>query len=330
MTEVIEQKEEQVEAEKEPKMNFTIFYSGHVRAGDFDKLKALFEEADIYVPESIGWDKREKELFSRMSAGEIDGETFKEMLSKFEKDDPVLAEEYKIIYNSHKPIEFLDVPGDNQTHKDTVMALEGEYDAYLGFLDGEFDEAVSEMKGASEKYAIAQQEREKYIKSLANSRLKDLVEKNQALKDKIKKGGGINVLMSIGADHTALASGLKKDWPGGVETKFSDSPFIFDYDAELYRRYMFNKEVGDELVAKALLSRGLVYKFRNFCRNHQEISVVSRKIISGLTFNDIRKISESLGAGDDLQKAFDSLGRDIKIPESREEVDKILGKNNKS
>src|SRR3989344_1223127 len=94
--------------EEGPKIKIKIFFSGHVDAENAKAAIEDFKECDIFIPESVGWDLKEKEQWNSLSTGKINPERFIQQ-SEPNFPDFTLAQS-KIIHNSGKPIFFIDLP----------------------------------------------------------------------------------------------------------------------------------------------------------------------------------------------------------------------------
>lgn len=95
--------------EQFPKVSIDIFYSSHETKRDVEGLKRRFKKADIFVPELSGWTPEALLFFNNASSGKM---KLIDMVGTV-KSSPYLLELSNIIYNSGKPIVFIDVPYDH-------------------------------------------------------------------------------------------------------------------------------------------------------------------------------------------------------------------------
>jgi hypothetical protein len=168
-----------------------------------------------------------------------------------------------------------------------------------------------------EEFAEITEKREAFIKKNIEEQVEPFVQKSPQLKNKKE----IKILLRLGAAHTTLsqALGIRGE---RIQQTFSKMPYLFGADAEAKRRKIFNKPVSDELVARALLEESLYPKLRRLTDDSQKLTELIQKISQEFTIKDIKEISEDL-EGDIIIEALKKRG--VKIPESEEEIDKLLG-----
>ncbi|MDO8451550.1 MAG: twin-arginine translocation signal domain-containing protein, partial [bacterium] len=232
---------EKKEAE-DPGVRVEFAYAPHRTASDMKKLRERVAEADVVALEGSGWEPYELKTWRDLSEGTITPEqVFREFgMSNANEGDRKWFEEYKIIYNSHKAIDSIDVPYGNPLNDEITDHLA----TPMFFYDGDFEKALESTKNHTKNWAEIQKKREAYMLA----RLKE-VAKEHVLPDQKRK---LNILISLGAVHTGMRHKLEG---GGADTRaaFGSMPFIFSNEDELLRRYLFEKTVDDALVASALL-----------------------------------------------------------------------------
>lgn len=316
-----------VSQEEEPKIRFKFYYTGHTYEKDFEKLEEVFPKADIYVPENAGWDEYWFRVYNAVSQGIVSPNKVVED----SKDDSFLKE-ISIIYNTKKPIFFLDITGDFYSENDRKEEEFGNkvLEAEKFFLSGRFDEAVSLARECARGFAILSKEREDFIKTGIVEAMPKMIKQYPNLADKLKSGSPLTVLLSLGAMHTKLYHKLKQEGVD-VEREFSsDLPLIFDHWHELERSYIFDKEPRDELVARGLLELLLSKSINKFCKSSEEYSMALRKLISQLSFDKIKSLSMQAGAmamqTGVLGKNFVSIlaQEGVKVPQTRQEFEDLL------
>ncbi len=316
------EKEQKIEKlEEEPKISYHILYGCHITPEDFEKFHELFKDADIYIPELEGHDLRTRNLLNMLSYGKCRPQ---EVASRtWVKKDSLKYKTYETIYDSKKPILFVDVPFAHELIKisDKIDELGGE--SLKSFKAGEFKSALKKM----EKYVIDdanyELKREAMMKEGLNEKLKHFVKECPELKNKNE----IKALLTLGAAHTHLYRELKKE-NISASRDFTKQPFIFDHISEALRGIMFSKNKKPD---KVILARGMVdaFTWRYFINEKttsdtSKAMKASRKISSKLNLKDVKKISERMGKNpkENIAQALYSQG--IKIPESEEEMDKML------
>ena len=307
--------------EEEPQISYHIFYAPHFTAKDFENLKNTFDKADIYVPELVGWDFRTKDQLNRLSQGEF---TPEELAAKgFISNKSARFRQYQIIYNSKKPILFVDMPLQHKlipiSDRNDELGKES-----LGlFTKGDFKSSFKKIY----QYTIAETDYEKKREELIKKNLEEEVKKFIKTDSKLKDKSDINVLLSLGAVHTGIYHKLKKE-EARVSREFSRQPFIFDSTAQSIREMMLSRRKKPD---KLLLARGLVdaLVFYYYIQNRvsydsNKLALTAKKISSHLNFKDIKNVSKELGK-DSSRTIMDVLEkRGIEIPKTEEEMDEML------
>lgn len=299
-------------------INFQIYYSPHGTPKDFESLHALIANTDIYIPEMHGWNLETLNLYREISRGTKTIDDAK----KLDVSDMALAE-LTSLYNTGKLVTFIDIPEDKVERKPrllmSVMSLEDLYDSTRYYL---------EAKGKDDKY------REEYMLSMLGEKIRIELGKNSELKDKPQ----VNVLLQLGSTHTGVYHELKR--LGKNVNRSSNNELVFGPSDEVQRSFRFGKEVSDELVSQAALEIAFQNVFNSRLR---ELTDDNEKIVrfDGLiarSFNqdEINDIFRNLPlhGWDYFKRSFESYvqylleKKGIKIPESEEELIKILDDKN--
>ena len=230
--------------EKLPTVALDIFYSAHGEEKDLEGFEEKFKKADIYIPEFFGWNETNLKEFRNIAEGKQQPKEF-EYLSGFAE------RQYSILYNSHKPITFIDLPKDHQLVNQVLSHLNKDYLIHRE-RTSDFQEFLGRVKDWHKRWAELQRQRENYMLSQLEPSLKQLLKKRPELRQKEK----LKVLMSLGSLHTGLYHQLLKQGRAAART-FSRSPYIYSNASELTRRYFFHKDVDDLLAARAWLEEVL-------------------------------------------------------------------------
>jgi hypothetical protein len=307
--------------EEEPKISYHIFYGPHWTDKDFENLKNAFDKADIYVPELVGWDFRIKDNLNRLSQGEF---TPEEVAAKEHVGNKSAhLRQYRLIYNSKKPILFADMP---LQHKLIPLSFKNDElgkEALELFEKGDFKSSFKKIY----QYTIAEtdyeKKREELIKKNLEEEVKKLVKTDSCFKDK----SDVRVLLSLGAVHTGIYHQFKKE-ETPASREFSRQPFIFDSMAQALREMMLSRRKKPD---KLLLARGLVealtlydYINRRISFDNSKLMPVLRKISSRLKFKDIKNICREMGK-DSNRTILDVLEkRGLEIPRTEAEMDEML------
>jgi len=302
-------------AEREPKINLKFFFAAHTKPADWEKLAELIEKADIYAVESWGLEKEQHEEYNRVSLGEVSPS---EAESRIGGLDARVRKEFEAIYNSRKPVVFVDVPAGHPLNEESSAVWKLRKLAIDRFKSGEFESAAAKERAFIEGYRGFQEEREEYVRS----EIKNLVEKLKSDRE-FKNKSEINVLVRFGVAHIGLS---RSSYGEGVESAavFGDLPYVFSFGGEAFRRLSFKGSMPEELLARSLMEEVLARKLNNFADSTQILVKVLRRIISKLTIDDIREISLAMGRGEDVVSAIEARG--VKVPKSKEEMEERAGK----
>lgn len=279
------------------------------------------------------WGKNILKIFRDVSSGIFVPEQVLSALS-IEKSHPYYGFYlgiFNLIYNSKKPIIFIDVPYD-----DPLIKSFNKYKYFKLTFEENFEETVKSLRDFLKNHNKVQEEREKYMLSSLKEKTKELLESYPELKEKAK----LKILLSIGALHSPLYFDFKKK-EKNVERKFSHSPFTFGFHEEGARRERFGKDMNDEFIARVLIDKILdsvigpillksvtpdnhrIYKFQRYIVsrfNIKEIKEFYEELleIKKTEENKERKVENFFGI---LLKWFKK--KNIKFPQSEKELDEF-------
>jgi len=231
----------EIEIEGKP-VSLEIFYTAHVTSEDFAGLREKAEEADIVVIEDLGWEKSVLKKFQEVSDGKKKPQDFFHYFGftpgNYRPFDALLGI-LDAIYNTKKQIVIVDVPSG---HK-----LEKEYDNIPDLvkeLDGKTkEEKIEGFRNYLVENANFQIKRE----NLIINNLKKLIENEIKNSDKEEK-----ILMILGSFHSRVYIEMKKSYDD-VARDYPASPYIFDFVQESKRRAIFEKDISDSLIARAIV-----------------------------------------------------------------------------
>lgn len=314
----IEQKEE------EPKIFYHFLYGSHITAEDFKKFKSVFAQCDIYVPEALAFDWASNDLAFLKNISE--GSPNQQDLEKMEKEiksNSAQGAVFSAIYNSKKPILFVDIAETDELVKKNEKNAEVGDNAINFFRNGDFKEAIKQIRLFVSNNAEFELAREEKIKENLKNKIQEFIKEHpeRAEKDELK------VLITLGSYHTHLYQDIKRDGLT-VFREFNELPDIFSSLDEAERRLIFKKEIDDEFLAHGLIEEILLDYLDPLTSDSNKLISVLRKISSRLDLETIKKISEKIGEEGVSQKnvLVDELKRlNIKVPRSEREMDEMLG-----
>lgn len=319
-----------------PNISVDIFYGGHATASDLEGFSKRVEDADVFVPEAIGWSMYKVNLL-KLSQGKMSIKSFVELYtgeSPSEGKEPVTFTEVmaRAIYGTNKMIEIFDVPVDNPITDKTRSTLElvGEPD-----LSGNFENMIKLMRKGIIEAADVQKEREEYMLSrLTEFNNKVVNGEIEGLKSK----KNIRLLLFLGAAHTGpyikLSSG-----GNNIKRSFPSLPFIFNHGSEGLRRGIFKKNISDDLIAKIFIEKIISFKLipelEAITPKSNLIVFFTRYVVDKFSKNDAENIFNKLKNTEYITNLnLEVIGQEmlrekgIKIPKNEEELIKMINLRN--
>lgn len=306
----------------EPKISVNIFYAPHESARDMEGLKKEFATCDIYMPEAHGWTETTLDILKRLSSGEMSP-------SEVAPDeDPVKQKKQRMIdemiFNSHKPIALIDVPDNHQIILDEEDRRSQNNGKKI-FHYGNFDQTLESLRDVLKSESL-DRERETYMLSQLKPQVEAILKEHPELKDKQE----IQVLLSLGADHTSIYHSLKEE-NIQVTRVFSENPFVYPFGLEVERRNVFGRPIENELVGQALTEILLWRAFRPHLedlaeQDTQKVTVFTRKLISVFSSDEIKNMFEGASKFEEWPALFLQGLREkgLRIPLTKQELDEFL------
>lgn len=311
--------------DKEPRQVLEFFFSAHNTARDFEGLQAKFEACDVYVPEAV---ERTPEIYQKavdIAAGIRRPEALDKKTEEWDSND---AEDV-MLFNSHKPIIFADLPKGHQLDLIEQESQENILQARETFVGGDFDNAVALAKEHIKKNAEYMAGRDAYIAAELNDTRK-IMEAYPELKSKTE----IRFLVQLGIAHQSLLrrfSGTSE-----VIVAQSGAPALVD---QIVLKTMAGQEVESEDAAKVILESLLFTSLEHLLQEGSKtagVFAIIRKIIDPLSLDQIRGIHARVTSAiasdydmDDTEKreVFSKTVEkmlQIKLPLTREEGELFL------
>lgn len=319
------------EKEGGPKISFEIFYAPHEKREDAKGLAEKVKTADIVIPEQIGWDEKLLSIYRGIAQGVVPPEEYFRYFAMTRDEIAKAHDSYSMalleaLYKSGKRIELIDAPIGHSLHFKTIAALNN----FSLVKRKNFKELVSEWKDALREDADVQKEREEYmLQELVNLQKQIQYAKIPELKDKQE----IKILMTLGAYHTKVSHDLKAQ-NSEVSREMIESPYIFKHFDEAGRRFAFNKEVSDELVARGILELIIGSYFKDelngISRSSYEQGLFLRRVTEHFSFDEIGELVSYVresSPGFTKEKLITAISaKGIAFPPSKEDFKKISTK----
>ena len=311
----------EVKEHGEPALSVDVFYSTHDTPKDFEKLADFLPQADIYIPEVIGWSSVDQAHYDAVSEGRKTPEEIVESLKITTPDMYPLHDtklkEFEILYNSHKPITLIDIPlRHSLTQRFNTLDV-----AFLESLTGHFEDDLESYKNFLQQLAQFQREREEYILSQFKPKIAELLDDHPELREK----ADLRVLVALGGLHTPIWHSLKKSGQK-TATFFKSKPYVYSHENEAIRRNMFGKEVSDELATRAYLESEFFAHFTPARDEDTEtLAILMRKIIDQFSVTDVKAVFDEVEKGKNFLDVFRTACREKNLkPETQEIFNKLF------
>ncbi|EKD65017.1 MAG: hypothetical protein ACD_50C00213G0005 [uncultured bacterium] len=282
------------------RVEIKFFNSKHRSAFDIKGLRDQLQEIDIYIPEVFGWESEYLSDLRKLSSGGTDVEQMLEHWgakdqTNYERD----REFFEVINNSRKAITIIDVPGGHPL----VDRADGSILPKIKF-GSDFNESLNSMRDYLKNLSAIEKERGSYMLEHLKPKIQEVIDSNPELAEKEK----LSILIDIGVANTHLYHDLKKDFETSRE--ISTMPMQFLYREEVMRRYIFDKLVDDELIARTV-TEYLISKAnkKRFSTNFSTKDVkLTRSWISKFSLDEMKNMfNESQNMGEWTDRFYNKI-----------------------
>lgn len=304
------------------KLSINIFYSRHATKEDLVGFKERLQESDIYIPEGFGWDQADLDFFNNLSSGALEPSYVASYVGGV---SPFVREQLNTIYKSLKQITVVDVSAEHPygALDDPNLTL---------FIRGDFSNTLGAFKEYLGRIAKELEQRGEYMESQLLPRIKEVLEHSPDLRKKQE----LRILMTLGSGDTAVYQNLKRSGLD-VRREFHSMPYVFDFVTEGTRRYVYGKEVDDQLAAKMMLQWFFSGDLLKICQekmSSEKESLFLRKVIGAFDFKDAEEVYNVgiVKGGKNQQKKRLKLffakikQKGITLPRTEKELDEFLAK----
>jgi len=291
-----------------PQISIGIFFSFHGTPEDLEGLHERIKEADIYIPEGMGWTKNHLDALRNASFGKISLDVFRQRY----RGNPAFRRKLEDVYNSCIAITIIDVPSRHRLNKESDAIW-----VYDPYQKDNFSETLDYTRESLCNIATNIDKREEYMLSqITQKRIEELLGAYPSLRNQKP----IKILLSIGSSHAASPSDYS-------ESSFTDEGII---------RSRLGEKIDDDLVAKIFLER--YFELSSYSahlslrewlsKSSRKISRFERLIISQLNLQDAKRIFDYIKRTGirvprtEFERIFEE--KDIKIPQSEGELDELL------
>ena len=251
-------------------------------------------------------------MYNKVSQGEITAEQALPLLDNSGYPDFTLGQ-LEALYQSKKTVKFIDTP--KGAPYSSVVDL---YDSMLPFFT-DFDDALDNLRQSQERfiqnYVI---NREKHMQEQLNKLIAELSVSNP--------GKDLKILLQLGYNHRSFYKDLKSADAGSLEVsaKYLVSVFPYAYSDEFGARFLKNKEIDKDLLAKCWLERNLEQIVAVPDDSIKYIKYM-RKMTGAFSTPEISAIFDRVKAGEDLAKILPPIlqEKNLIFPDSKEVWEKI-------
>ncbi len=237
--------------DKSPDFSLEILYGPHGDEKDAEVFADRIKQADIFIPEFGGYPDFTRLTFQKVSNGTMTPKQAIDFLGRenitFDKH---LERELEILYQSGIGVALLDRHEDDRINRELCDTSDQRDRIYQDIISGkaEVNELRQSLRSNLSRFAGAQRTREKHISRNMRGTLQDLIEDFPNLRNR----DNVKVVMALGYGHTEVYRDVRKQ---GIDAKkkLSAPVLSFDYHGEVIRRFIFGKEVNQELIDKVIL-----------------------------------------------------------------------------
>lgn len=296
-------------------LEYEIFYGPHGSAKDIYGLAIPLKKADIFLPEDLGWSPIHLFTYNAVSRGVLTPQAAARKLavgtSHLSASKDTVVGFFDMVYKSHKPIAFIDVP---DSHPLTARFVKN---ASSGFrLGREFSETLRYAEDHLRVITAIDLEREDYEVAHLDPTVDVILKLNNALARRDK----VRVLLFQGATHTRIGDLLKASDKTVTQT-FAYEPFIYPFQNEVTQRFKRGEYVDEELMARAVMEMVVFLPtLLNATKDSRAVFEYSRKAISRFSFQEIeRSFQEARNTGS--YNTLTSLMQEKAIPHPNSEQD---------
>lgn len=308
---------------KEPKISLDFFLAWHASGEDLSGLEDKIKEADVIMLEGAGWNKQTIEGYQGVSDGVAVPE---------EGNEAAIDRLLKIIANTHKPIELIDIPENNSLWEEySNLMVEGnklKVKASNAFLRGNLQEAIVLEKEATELFSSTMAKREEFIKN----KIKESIQK---LSFEFSDHDNIRVLVYLGIAHAPIFHDLRKENEVSglkIEIKRSKNKLksnIQSIFGEIYQRKYWDKTIDDITYARLFLEDMICSVLATDTISRDKVTAISREITDSFSMDDLSTLCKELSAIPDEDKKYDIIDKALDkkgfvLPKYEDEVENYV------
>jgi len=293
--------------EGDPKINFTFVFGGHISAKDLEETKIQFQDCDIYIPEMSGWGKNTDFIYSKLSEGTMSPKQADDLFTVMDQYHKKAfqysfnVEQRRMIYQSRKPIVFIDLREDSKFRKTGDAAIE---EIFYDFQRAKnWRETKEVLKKYLQIYAQMNSSRERMMLEELPRRIREVLDR----RPDIRKKPEIKVLLFLGADHAPIYKQVEDLAEGGSVQHYPnnnlDNP---GHRAEGLRRVQSGEDINsfsDEFLMKIFLEMNFSAIFEKSIKEKsgrigtRKVLQQIREVIDSFTREEVSEVYEKVSQG---------------------------------
>ena len=266
--------------EQVPHVKIELYSAAHMNYEDSKGVREMMPNADIFIPEGVGWKESDLDRKNDISVGKED-DTLKRAREKgIETADFGRASE-DALSGTGIPVVSVDLPHEEVVEREKLSAFKPDRNDRLPY-----EESLRVFKEGREKFAKNQLEREQYMRTHLGPKILQALR----MKPELRGQNEIIVLMPLGAAHTDIFHKLK-DTGTDINRTYQTSPYIYPHETEYQHRIAFGRDVDPELIERSFIE-GIIFKGLNGVSNKHatpEGQLFKRIIVGLLDANDRRE-----------------------------------------
>lgn len=282
---------------REQNVHYHFAFAPHGHWGEMRNVAERIKDADVVVPELVGWTTADQQILQGVSDGTY---TLKKADALFgdlarvdhrdltPQDWEKFRELAKLVAGSKKLIFYADLPAGDVTETHANIPHQMDESARL-FRSGRLAEAIASARTSFETFAAGEQKRERHIIDSLTRSLPAAIQKSGRFQQKTD----IQVLVSLGSGHSHLSQLVKKKG-ADVSRSFPGSSTLFTIGNEVLRRMERGKAVTDELLAQCFMESLLASRIGIPDRPHGVSSILAGLMARRIPLETIRSFTDQL------------------------------------
>lgn len=281
------------------KIHFHFAFTPHGSWEEQEPFAERIKDADVLVPELMGWQKADQQILQYVSDGTFSPEKAEEVYREYfrlQGHQPKPEDWIKIrglvqaVAGTKKLIFYADLPSSDTTEALIHEALHTDQGHDL-LKQGNLKDAIAAQRTYLQKFAAGQKMREQHIVEQLTVQLPKFLQADGRFRSKAE----VRTLVSLGTAH----SGITKKMPTGrqeISRSFPGSFHLFPIMEAAARAMDHGKDVPDEEIARVLIAPFITARIRIPEQPHTLRDTIGSLIARRLSLQDIRELTDQAAA----------------------------------